>query len=63
MKGTCNMKRNIKYTSAEDVRRENRRNERNYWLYSLVMAVLVGILATSLWWGWVLLGLFIESFN
>jgi len=57
------MKRNIKYTSAEDVRRENRRNERNYWLYSLVMAVLVGILATSLWWGWVLLGLFIESFN
>ena len=57
------MKRNIKYTGAEDVRRENRRNERNYWLYSLVMAVLVGILATSLWWGWVLLGLFIESFN
>lgn len=57
------MKRNIKYTSAEDVRRENRRNERNYWLYSLAMAVLVGILATSLWWGWVLLGLFIESFN
>lgn len=57
------MKRNIKYTSAEDVRRENRRNERNYWLYSLLMAVLVGILATATWWGWVLLGLFIESFK
>ena len=57
------MKRNIKYTSAEDVRRENRRNERNYWLYSLLMAVLVGILATATWWGWMLLGLFIESFK
>lgn len=57
------MKRNIKYTSAEDVRRENRRNERNYWLYSLLMAALVGILATATWWGWVLLGLFIESFK
>lgn len=57
------MKRNIKYTSAEEVRREERRKDAAYWLYSLVMAVLVGILATSLWWGWVLLGLFIESFN
>lgn len=55
------MKRNIKYTGAEDVRRENRRNDRYYWLYSLVMAALVGILATSPWWFWVLLGLFIEA--
>ena len=55
------MERHEKYTSPEEVRRENRRKERNYWLYSLLMAVLVGILATSLWWGWVLLGLFIEA--
>ena len=55
------MERHEKYTSPEEVRRENRRKERNYLLYSLLMAVLVGILATSLWWGWVLLGMFIEA--
>lgn len=55
------MERHEKYTSPEEVRRENRRKDRNYWLYSLVMAVLVGILATATWWGWVLLGLFIEA--
>ncbi len=55
------MERHEKYTSPEEVRRENRRKERNYWLYSLLMAVLVGILATATWWGWVLLGLFIEA--
>lgn len=55
------MERHEKYTSPEEVRRENRRKERNYWLYSLLMAVLVGILATATWWGWVLLGMFIEA--
>ena len=55
------MERHIKYTAAKDVRRENRRKNTMYWLYSALMAVLVGIMATSPWWFWLLLGLFIEA--
>ena len=61
IKDACGRERHVKVTSAEGVRRQRRMENLIYWLHELLTVMLVGILGTSPWWFWLVLGWFIES--
>ena len=50
-----------KITSVEDDLREKRKERRKFWLWYAGMGLLAALSATSYWWIWILLGLFIQS--
>ena len=62
-KGSEKMGPNDTWTSAEDVIRQNNKEIVRYWIGHTLMFLVGGILCTSYWWVWILLGLFIEHFR
>ena len=61
IKDASGRERHVKVTSAEGVRRQRRMENLIIWLHRFVMVMLVGILCTSLWWFWIVLGWYIQS--
>lgn len=61
IKDASGIERHVKVTSAEGVRRQRRMENLIYWLHYLLRAMLVGILCTSPWWFWIVLGWYIQS--
>ena len=61
IKDASGIERHVKITSPEEVRRQRRMENLIYWLHELLTVMLVGILGTSPWWFWLVLGWFIES--
>lgn len=47
--------------TAEEVRREQRRENLKFWLWYFGMGLLAALSATAYWWIWIVLGLFIQS--
>ena len=49
------------FMTAEEVRREQRRENLKFWLWYFGMGLLAALSATAYWWIWIVLGLFIQS--
>ena len=49
------------FMTAEEVRREQRKENLKFWLWYLGMGLLASLSATAYWWIWIVLGLFFQS--
>lgn len=57
---TRDMKKWDKIVSVEDDLREKRKDRIKFWLWYAGMGLLAALSATSYWWIWIVLGLFIQ---